>query len=204
MSSQSRVEAQLIIARDLLEEAGSLGIDVSKFKKRLSNIEKTTPENLPASVASLMRDLSGVIEEFKRAEEKEAASTAAKMESKLAELRGVLEEARSVGVDVSRFETGLSKLEKSFGESKFEVNELNQLHSTVDTLKSELAGVVESFKREAEKQPTALEAEIYEHLMKHGGLSVSTYSKELGLTEEETRKAIDRLVELDMIEVRKV
>ena len=121
---ESQVQAQIIMARDLLEEARSLGIDVSGFEIRLFDLEKPKAQNLVASVAPLMSDLSQAIEE--------------------------------------------------------------------------------SLERELEKEPTSLEAEIYEYLMKHGGMSVSTYSKERGLTEEETRKAIDRLVELDMIEVRKV
>ena len=122
--AESQVQAQIIMTRDLLEEARSLGIDVSGFERRLFDIEKPGAENLIVSVAPLMSDLSQAIEE--------------------------------------------------------------------------------SLERELEREPTSLEAEIYEYLMRHGGMSVSTYSKERGLTEEETRKAIDRLVELDMIEVRKV
>jgi len=202
-TSPAKIEAQLAIARDLLDEATSLGTDVSNFKKRLSNLEKMTRENLAVSVAPLMRDLSEAIEEFQRAEKTEVASTVAKMESQLTEIRSLLEEARSLGVDVSRFETGLSEVEKLLGESRSKTAEVKGLRDSVDALKAELSEAVESSKRELEKKPTELEAEVYEYLMKHGGMSVSVYSKERGLTEEETKKAVDRLVELDMIDVRK-
>ena len=130
-STSSKIEAQLIITRDLLEDARSLGIDVSKFEKRLEMLELKRPENLVASVAPLMIDLSEAIEEFKRAEE-EAASVAAEVEL------------------------------------------------------------------------TPLEVEVYEYVMKHGGMSVSDFSERSGITEEATRRAIERIVELDMLEVRGV
>ena len=133
-TSPEKIEAQLVIARDLLEEATSLEIDVSKFKNRLSDLERMTPEKLGSPLASFMSDLSQAIEDFKQAEGRQAASMIS----------------------------------------------------------------------EVEKQPTPLEAEVYEYLMKHGGMSVSAYSKEHGISDDETKKAIDRLVELDMIEVRKV
>jgi len=131
-TSPEKIEAQLVIARDLLEEATSLEIDVSKFKNRLSDLERMTPEKLGSPLASFMSDLSQAIEDFKQAEGRQAASMIS----------------------------------------------------------------------EVEKQPTPLEAEVYEHLMKHGGLSVSAYSKKHGMTEEETKKAVGRLVELDMINVQ--
>jgi len=202
--AESQVQAQIIMARDLLEEARSLGIDVSGFERRLLDLEKPKAENLAASVAPLMSDLSQAIEEFRGTEEVDAASVATKVEGQLAILRSLVEEARSVWADASRFERELSKLEKSFDQSKVDTTQLTWIGSSANALAGELSGILESLERDLEREPTSLEAEIYEYLMKHGGMSVSTYSKERGLTEEETRKAVDRLVELDMIEVRKV
>jgi len=202
--AESQIQAQIIMAQDLLEDARSLGIDVSEFERRLFNLEKERAENLVASVAPLMSDLSQAIEGFRNAEEVDAASMASKVEGQLTILRSLVEEARSVGADASRFETELSGLEKSLDESRVETTRLRWISSSANMLTGELSGILESLQRELEREPTSLEAEIYEYLMKHGGMSVSTYSKECGLTEEETRKAIDRLVELDMIEVRKV
>jgi len=45
-SASVRTEAQLAMPRHLLEEARLLGIDVSRFKKTLSQLEKLKPENL--------------------------------------------------------------------------------------------------------------------------------------------------------------
>jgi len=202
--AESQVQAQIIVARDLLEEARSLGVEVSEFEKKLSRLEKLSPKSLGASVASLMSDISKTVEEFKPAEEKDAASIAAKVESQLIMVRHLLEEARSLGGDISRFETGFSKLKTSLGESKSETMRLKQLSDSTDAFIAELSEVIESSRRELEKEPTELEAEVYEYLMKHGGMSVSAYSKEHGISDDETKKAIDRLVELDMIEVRKV
>jgi len=201
-STTAKIEAQLVITRHLLEEAKSLGIDVARFEKKLSDLEKLRPKNLGTSIASLMSDLSQTIEESKRAEEIESASMTAKAESQLTELRSLLEEARSLGVDVSRFETESSKFEKSLVESRAETTKLKWLLDSLDTLIAGLSEAVESSKRELDREPTSLEAEVYEYLMKHGGMSVSAYSKEHDITEEKTKKAIDRLVELDMIEVR--
>jgi len=201
---QQKIEAQLVIARHLLEDAKLLKIDVSGFEKRLSRIEKLGPEDAGGAVASLMSDLSKAIEESERAEKREAASIAANVESQLTELHSLMEKARTLGVDVSPYETGLSGLEKSLDKSRSEMTELRSLSDSIDTLMEELSVAVESSRRELEKTPTELEAEVYEYLMKNGGMSVSAYSKERGLTEEETKKAIDRLVELDMMEIRKV
>jgi len=202
--AESRIQAQIIVARDLLEEAKSLGVDVSEFEKKLSHLERLRPENLGGPIASLMSDISKAVEESKPAEEKDAASIAAKVESQLVVTRHLLEEARSLGADISRFETGFSKLATSLGESRSETTRLRQLLDSADTFIAELSEVIESSRRELEKEPTELEAEVYEYLMKHGGMSVSAYSKEHGISDDETKKAIDRLVELDMIEVRKV
>jgi len=129
---------------------------------------------------------------------------AAKVEIQLTMLRSLLEEARSIGADVSKYETAISKLEKSFDESKLKMTELKWLTSSIDTLMGELSGIVERFKHELEKEPTPLEAQVYEYLMKHGGMSISAFSEQRGITKEETRRAIERLVKLDMIEVREV
>jgi len=122
-STTAKTEAQLIITRHLLEEAKSLGIDVARFEKKLSSLEKLRPKDLETSIASLVNDLSQTIEESKRAEDMQAASMTAKAESQLAELRSLLEEARSLGVGISRFEAGLSKLEKSLDEPRPEMAE---------------------------------------------------------------------------------
>jgi len=122
-STGERIEAQLVIARHLLEDAKLLKIDVSGFEKRLSRLEKLRPEDAGGAVASLMSDLSNAIEESERAEKREAASIAVNVESKLTKLHGLLEEARTLGVGISRFEAGLSKLEKSLDEPRPEMAE---------------------------------------------------------------------------------
>ena len=202
--ADSQIQTQITVTLDLLEEARSLGVDVSEFEKKLSKLEKLRPENLGDSVASLMSDISKAVEEFRPVEEKDAAFIAARVESQFVIARHLLEEARSLGADISRFETGFSKLATSLGESRSETTRLRQLLDSADSLIAELSEVIESSRRELEKEPTELEAEVYEYLMKHGGMSVSAYSKEHGISDDETKKAIDRLVELDMIEVRKV
>ena len=52
-----------------------------------------------------------------------------------------------------------------------------------------------------ERMPSPLEADVYEYIMKHGGVSISGFSKQRGVSEGEVRGAVKRLVELDMIEV---
>ena len=122
-STSAKAEARLVIARHLLEDAKSLGIDISRFEKTLSQLEKMRPENLESSVTSVMSDISKAVEEFKHVEDKEVVLMTAKAESQLAELRSLLEEARSLGVGISRFEAGLSKLEKSLDEPRPEMAE---------------------------------------------------------------------------------
>lgn len=127
-----------------------------------------------------------------------------KIDAHLTMLRDLLKEAGSLGVDVPSFEEKLHKLEKAFAESKSDRTKLEEVGASIDTLISEVSGKMEEYERELGRLPSPLEADVYEYIMKHGGMSISGFSKQRSVSEGEVRRAVKRLVELDMIEVRGV
>ena len=124
-----------------------------------------------------------------------------KVEAHLTMLRDLLKEASLLGVDVASFEEKLSKLEKALAESESDRTKLEEVEASIDTLMSEVSKRMEEYERELERMPSPLEADVYEYIMKHGGMSISGFSKQRGVSEGDVRGAVKRLVELDMIEV---
>ena len=64
-SNSKRLEVQLILIRDLIDDAKSLDINVSKYKTKLNKIEKRDARNIDALISSLMSDISKEIEASK-------------------------------------------------------------------------------------------------------------------------------------------
>lgn len=114
----------------------------------------------------------------------------------------LLEEVRSFGFDVSSFEARLSEAERILASQRLGDKELEECQLSIEASIKDLSDALGQAEKGPGKELPSIEAEVYEYIMKHGGMSLSRFSQEHGFPKGDVEKAIERLVNLGMIEVR--
>jgi len=126
------------------------------------------------------------------------------MQAKLAVAHDLLEVAKALGVDPTGFETRLSVIEQALNKPELKQDIMEEWQRSIEAFIKEVSEAIAQAEHEMGREPSPFEAEVYEYVMKLGGMSISYFSQQRGVPRGDVERAVKRLVELDMIEVRGV
>jgi len=126
------------------------------------------------------------------------------MQAKLAVAHDLLEVAKALGVDPTGFKTRLSVIEQALDKRELKQDILEEWRRSIEGFVKDVSEAMAQAEQELEREPSPFEVEVYEYVMKRGGMSISYFSQQRGVPRGDVERAVKRLVELDMIEVRGV